>query len=67
MGVGRLSLRQLCSEAGLSLEAVTAFLQEEGFSVSPENTIRELAQQKQMAPVDFKDFLLGEQQRTTDE
>lgn len=64
VGIGRFTLEELCTEAGLSLEEVTHFLEEEGLTVSPENTLRELAEQKQMAPVDFKEFLVNEKTKT---
>lgn len=58
-GVGRMTVQEFCDDAGLLLEDTLSRLQEAGFTADPGSTFRALSQQKQMSPMDVKEWLLN--------
>lgn len=57
-GLGRLSLQELCERDGLPLEKAMGVLRQQGFTVMPESTLKELAEQKGISPAEVRDLLI---------
>jgi hypothetical protein len=54
-----MTVQEFCDDAGLLLEDTLSRLQEAGFTADPGSTFRALSQQKQMSPMDVKEWLLN--------
>jgi len=58
MGLGRLTIKEICDQSGIPVERALDVLRQEGHTAEAVTTLKELAEQRGSTPVEIRDLIL---------